>query len=53
NSFENVTRYGAASYRPLVDAFGARFQQLFAQSKDKATLATEDGLVIPTCPLSI
>jgi len=53
NSFENVTRYGAASYRPLVDAFGARFQQLFAQAKDKATLATEDGLEIPTCPLSI
>jgi phosphatidylserine/phosphatidylglycerophosphate/cardiolipin synthase-like enzyme len=53
HSFENVTRYGAASYRPLVEAFGARFQQLFTQSKDKATLATEDGLQIPACPLAI
>ncbi len=53
NSFENVTRYSAASYRPVVDAFNARFQQLFAQSKDKATLAAEDHLDIPACPLSV
>jgi phosphatidylserine/phosphatidylglycerophosphate/cardiolipin synthase-like enzyme len=50
-SFENVTRYSTAQYRQVVDAFSARFDQLFAQGKDKAKLKSEDNLDIPACPL--
>jgi phosphatidylserine/phosphatidylglycerophosphate/cardiolipin synthase-like enzyme len=52
-SFENVTRYGGAQYRQLVDAFTARFAQLYAQGQDKARLAAEDGIDAPDCPLDI
>lgn len=52
-SFENVTRYQSAAYRQLVDAFTARFAQLFAQGKTKERAAAEDGLAIPSCPLDI
>lgn len=49
-SFENITRYSSAQYRQLVDAFTARFAQLFAQAKPKAQLAAEDGMQVPGCP---
>ena len=52
-SFENVARYSTAQYRAVVDAFTARFEQMFAQGKDKAHLASEDHITAPTCPLSI
>jgi len=52
-SFENVTRYDNGTYRPIVDAFAARFLKMFADGKDKARLATEDNLVIPACPLDV
>lgn len=50
-SFENVTRYKGAEYRQLVDAFTARFENMFAQAQDKAQLATS-GVTAPACPLS-
>jgi len=49
-SFENVTRYKSAEFRQLVDAFTARFTKLFADSKDKAGMATE-GHAVPACPI--
>ena len=52
-SFENVTRYSSAQYRQLVDAFTARFGQLFTQGKTKDKAKSEDGLDIPACPLDI
>ncbi len=52
-SFENVTRYSAATHRQIVDAFAARFAQLFTQGKTKAKVAAEDHLDIPSCPLDI
>ena len=52
-SFENVTRYSSAQYRQIVDAFTARFAQLFTQGKTKEKVKTEDGLEIPNCPLDI
>lgn len=52
-SFENIARYTNASHREIVDAFTARFGQLFAQSKTKAKLESEDNLDIPACPLNI
>jgi phosphatidylserine/phosphatidylglycerophosphate/cardiolipin synthase-like enzyme len=52
-SFENVTRYTTGSHREIVDAFTARFAQLFTQAKTKAKLASDDGLTVPTCPLNI
>jgi HKD family nuclease len=50
-SFENVTRYSVAQYRGIVDAFSARFDQMFAQGKDKAKLAAEDHITAPACSL--
>jgi hypothetical protein len=52
-SFENVTRYPSAQYRQIVDAFTARFSQLFTQAKTKAKVASEDHLDIPSCPLDL
>lgn len=52
-SFENITRYTNASHREIVDAFTARFGQLFAESKTKTKLASEDNLDVPRCPLNI
>ncbi len=52
-SFENVTRYTNTSHREIVDAFTARFGQLFKQSKTKTKLASEDQLDVPSCPLNI
>jgi len=53
HSFENVTRYDSTSHRQLVDAFTARFHQLFAQGKDKGRVEVEDHLEVPACPLDI
>jgi hypothetical protein len=50
-SFENVTRYPGTQYRQVVDAFAARFANMFADSKDRAGMAA-DGFQIPSCPLS-
>lgn len=52
-SFENVTRYTTASHREIVEAFTARFGQLFAQAKTKAKLKSEDNLAVPGCPLDV
>jgi len=52
-SFENVTRYTNGTHRQLVDAFTARFAQLFTQAKTKPQAKTEDHLDIPSCPLDI
>lgn len=52
-SFENITRYRATEYRQLVDAFTARFDRLYAESKDKTTLAAEDGIDVPACVLDL
>jgi hypothetical protein len=49
-SFENVTRYRGSEFRPLVDAFSARFAKMFADAKDKAGMAAE-GHAVPSCPL--
>lgn len=50
-SFENVTRYTVGSHRAIVDAFSARFDQMFAQGKDKAKLAADDHITAPACSL--
>ncbi len=52
-SFENVTKYGNTTHREIVDAFTARFAQLFTQAKTSAKLASEDGIDLPACPLNI
>lgn len=52
-SFENVTRYTTASHRQIVDAFTARFAQLFSQAKTASKLKSEDGIALPSCPLDI
>ena len=49
-SFENVTRYDAGHYRPVVDAFTARFAKMFGAAQDKAALAA-GGITAPACPL--
>jgi len=51
NSFENVTRYSIAQYRGVVEAFTARFDQMFAEGKTKARLASEDHITAPACVL--
>ena len=51
-SFENVTRYRATEYRPIVDAFTARFARMFGDGQDKAGLAAS-GLTAPACPLDV
>jgi phosphatidylserine/phosphatidylglycerophosphate/cardiolipin synthase-like enzyme len=51
-SFENVTRYRSAQYRPVVDAFTARFARMFAIGQDKAALAAS-GVTAPACPLDV
>jgi phosphatidylserine/phosphatidylglycerophosphate/cardiolipin synthase-like enzyme len=49
-SFENVTRYDSKTYRPIVDAFTARFAKMrsLAQTKEELTAA---GITPPACPL--
>jgi phosphatidylserine/phosphatidylglycerophosphate/cardiolipin synthase-like enzyme len=50
-SFENVTRYTSAEFRPITDAFAARFQTMFAEAQTKDELR-DAGLDVPNCPLS-
>jgi HKD family nuclease len=49
-SFENVTRYDSKQYKPIVDAFTARFAKMRQVSMDKAAL-TAAGITPPACPL--
>ncbi len=49
-SFENVTRYDSAHYKPIVDAFTARFAKMRGLAQDKAAL-TAAGVTAPACPL--
>jgi phosphatidylserine/phosphatidylglycerophosphate/cardiolipin synthase-like enzyme len=51
-SFENVTRYQSSQFRPVVDAFTARFARMFADGQDKAALSAS-GVTAPTCPLDV
>jgi phosphatidylserine/phosphatidylglycerophosphate/cardiolipin synthase-like enzyme len=51
-SFENVTRYRSSQYRSVVDAFTARFANMFAAGQDKAALAAS-GVTAPACPLDV
>jgi hypothetical protein len=47
-SFENVTRYHADAYRPVVDALTARFPDVMTGAQSKAELP----VAAPSCPLS-
>jgi len=47
-SFENVTRYRGEAYRQVVDAFTARFANMFTAAQAKADLP----VAAPSCPLS-
>lgn len=47
-SFENVTRYQGDAYRAVVDAFTARFANMFTAAQTKADLP----VAAPSCPLS-
>lgn len=49
-SFENIARYGGAEFRQVTDAFTARFQKMFTDAQDRASMEA-DGHVIPSCPL--
>jgi len=49
-SFENVTRYDSKTYKPVVDAFTARFAKMRQFSADKGAL-TAAGITPPACPL--
>ena len=48
-----ATLYNGSANYEIVDTFTARFGQLFAQSKTKAALASEDHRDVPGCPLNL
>lgn len=51
STFKNVTRYRGSEFRPLVDAFGARFAKMFNDARDKDGMASK-GDIVPSCALA-
>jgi phosphatidylserine/phosphatidylglycerophosphate/cardiolipin synthase-like enzyme len=49
-SFENITRYHGAEWKPVVDAFRIRFDRLFDAALTAERLAEEEGMTVPDPP---